>query len=98
MLMFLFTFRPVKLPPFFDVDYGENIDDYLKIYKFKIPLIEEFFDLNKPTKTIKKSEKNNYIKENIPVVVINPYLGIKNNNLNFGLIIANSNIGYINEN
>ena len=98
MLMFLFTFRPVKLPPFFDIDYGENIDDYLKIYKFKIPLIEEFFDLNKPTKIIKKSEKNNYIKENIPVVVINPYLGIKSHNLNFGLIISNSNIGYINEN
>lgn len=97
--MFLFIFRPIKLPEFFDVDYGEDINDNSKVYKCKIPLIEEFFDLNKPIKKIiQNSEKNYYINENIPVVIINPCLGNKINNHNIDTIITNSDIGYLSDN
>ena len=99
MIMFLFIFRPIKLPEFFDVDYGEDINDNSKVYKCKIPLIEEFFDLNKPIKKIiQNSEKNYYINENIPVVIINPCLGNKINNHNIDTIITNSDIGYLSDN
>ena len=98
MIMFLFIFRPIKLPEYFDVDYGEDINDNSKVYKCKIPLIEEFFDLNKPIKKIQNSEKNYYINENIPIVIINPCLGNKINNHNIDTIITNSDIGYLSDN
>ena len=88
MIMFLFIFRPIKLPEYFDVDYGEDINDNSKVYKCKVPLIEEFFDLNKPIKKIQNSEKNYYINENIPIVIINPCLGNKINNHNIDTIIT----------
>jgi hypothetical protein len=98
MIMFLFIFRPIKLPEYFDVDYGEDINDNSKVYKCKVPLIEEFFDLNKPIKKIQNSEKNYYINENIPIVIINPCLGNKINNHNIDTIITNSDIGYLSDN
>ena len=98
MIVFLYIFNPTNIPDFFDIDYGEDINENGKIYKCKLPKIEELNKINYTNPKIKESEAKLYIKENIPVVIINPFFGDNNNGNNIDNIICNSNISFFKEN
>ena len=98
MTLFLYIFRPMRLPEFFDVDYGEDINENGKIFKCKIKKLEEFNNLTIPNPKIKSSDAKVYMNENIPVVVIHPCFGKKINGNNIDTIISNAYLGYFNEN
>ena len=98
MIVFLYIFNPTNIPDFFDIDYGDDINENGKIYKCKLPKIEELNKINYTNPKIKESEAKLYIKENIPVVIINPFFGDNNNGNNIDNIICNSNIGFFKEN
>ena len=98
MIVFLYIFNPKNIPDYFDIDYGEDINENGKIYKCKLPKIEELNNVNYINPKIKESEAKVYIKENIPVVIINPFFGEKINGNNIDSVICNSDIGFFKEN
>ena len=88
----------MRLPEFFDVDYGEDINENGKIFKCKIKKLEELNNLKIPNPKIKSNDIKVYMNENIPVVVINPCFGKRINGNNIDTIISNAYLGYFNEN
>jgi hypothetical protein len=97
MLGILYIFRPIKLPEFFNFDFGEDINEDIKIYKCKIGKIDNFHDL-KYNLNINKKDLKVYLKENNPVVIVNPIFPQKVKGNNIDTYILNSEIGYFSEN
>ena len=97
MIGILYIFRPMKLPDYFDFDYGEDINENSKVFKCKIEKVDNFCD-KKYNQNINKNDLQLYLNENIPVVIVNPIFGQKINGTNIDTYICKSQIGYFSEN
>ena len=98
MSVFLFIFNPSDVPDFFDIDYGDDLNEIGNIYKCNVPEIEKLKNANYTNHHFKNKEAKTFINENIPVVIINPFFGENINGNNIDTIIYNSNIGFLKEN
>ena len=98
MSVFLFIFNPSDVPDFFDIDYGDDLNEIGNIYKCNVPEIKKLKNANYTNHHFKNKEAKTFINENIPVVIINPFFGENINGNNIDTIIYNSNIGFLKEN
>ena len=97
MLGILYIFKPIKLPEFFNFDFGEDINEDIKTYKCKIEKSDNFHDL-KCNLNINKKDLKVYFKENFPFIIVNPFFPEKVKGNNIDTYIFNIEIGYFSEN